>query len=741
MVKSRPRQAPKRFAMETLITEFAARYPFDLDDFQLEAIRELAKGRSVLVAAPTGTGKTVVAEFAVFLALREGLRAFYTAPIKALSNQKFRDFQNQYGRELVGLMTGDIVENPDAQVVVMTTEVLRNMLLQTPEELGKVGIVVFDEIHYLADPERGTTWEEAIICLPKHIQLVCLSATVSNAAELAEWVGRVHRPISLVFHNERAVPLEHYYFYKGRLHKFLTAEGRVVRTFPGVGGEYRRRNRNGKPAPEPSPVEVLTALRSEGLLPAIYFLFSRRATEEAAEAAAQRSFFPVGETGFAGRRQVEAVVADYLDRLAPEDRRLAQVVKLTRCLERGVAFHHAGLLPLLKVMVEELFNAGLIGAVFATDTLALGVNMPAKTVVIGEFTKYDGETRRTLTPNEYQQMTGRAGRRGLDERGHSVILYSPWVAFEEVLEVATAPLYPVASAFRVRYNTILNLWLRAVETGFTGRQAVKRIEWLLESSFRQFQLERQLRRLEEELAEISDGTPETRRARRLTRAIDRLPLRQNQAMLRSAIRTLRQFGYVQDHYVTDKGLMLADIFDPNGLVIVEALYNGHLDHLEPLELAEVLSWFAFDRDTYFFNRLGLPPHLRQLRRELDRLQRQVIAAEERNGLVLTPGFTPRFWGVVLAWGQGEPLAALVDRTGLPEGDLILAINKTLDLMRQVRDMVQHNLALMPALGPSLLDRLQTAEVTLRRGILEQSLRAMDPRAAETARVGAAGSTR
>jgi ATP-dependent RNA helicase HelY len=730
MLKSRPCKAPKPSAMDALIAEFAARYPFNLDKFQLEAIGELANRRSVLVAAPTGTGKTVVAEFAVFMALREGQRAFYTTPIKALSNQKFRDFRDQYGADLVGLMTGDIVENPDGQVVIMTTEVLRNMLLQTPEELEKVGIVVFDEVHYLADPERGTTWEEAIICLPKHIQLVCLSATVSNAAELAEWISRVHRPISLVFHNERAVPLEHYFFFKGKLHRFLTADGRVVRMFPGVGGEYRRRNRSGKPAPEPTPVEVLTSLRSEGMLPAIYFLFSRRATEEAAGAAAQRSFFPTR----GARRRVEEVVADYLGRLAPEDRRLAQVVKLTGCLERGVAFHHAGLLPLLKVMVEELFNAGLLGAVFATDTLALGINMPAKTVVIGEFTKYDGESRRILTPNEYQQMTGRAGRRGMDEQGYSVILYSPWVAFEEILEVATAPLYPVESAFRVRYNTILNLWLRAG----TDRQALRRIEWLLDSSFRQFQLERQLRVLEEELAEVTDNSPQTRRARRLVQEIDRLPLRQNQAMLRSAIRTLRQFGYVQAHYVTDKGMMLADIFDPNGLVIVEALYNGYFDRLESLELAEVLSWFAFDRDTYFFNRLSLPAHLRQLRRHLDRLQQQVIAAEERNGLVLTPGFTPRFWGVVLAWGQGEPLSTLVDRTGLPEGDLILAINKTLDLMRQVRDMVQHNLALIPAIGPGLLERLQTADLTLRRGILEQSLRAMDPRPAEPHVIGAAG---
>jgi ATP-dependent RNA helicase HelY len=730
MLKSRPCKAPKPSAMDALIAEFAARYPFNLDKFQLEAIGELANRRSVLVAAPTGTGKTVVAEFAVFMALREGQRAFYTTPIKALSNQKFRDFRDQYGADLVGLMTGDIVENPDGQVVIMTTEVLRNMLLQTPEELEKVGIVVFDEVHYLADPERGTTWEEAIICLPKHIQLVCLSATVSNAAELAEWISRVHRPISLVFHNERAVPLEHYFFFKGKLHRFLTADGRVIRMFPGVGGEYRRRNRSGKPAPEPTPVEVLTSLRSEGMLPAIYFLFSRRATEEAAGAAAQRSFFPTR----GARRRVEEVVADYLGRLAPEDRRLAQVVKLTGCLERGVAFHHAGLLPLLKVMVEELFNAGLLGAVFATDTLALGINMPAKTVVIGEFTKYDGESRRILTPNEYQQMTGRAGRRGMDEQGYSVILYSPWVAFEEILEVATAPLYPVESAFRVRYNTILNLWLRAG----TDRQALRRIEWLLDSSFRQFQLERQLRVLEEELAEVTDNSPQTRRARRLVQEIDRLPLRQNQAMLRSAIRTLRQFGYVQAHYVTDKGMMLADIFDPNGLVIVEALYNGYFDRLESLELAEVLSWFAFDRDIYFFNRLSLPAHLRQLRRHLDRLQQQVIAAEERNGLVLTPGFTPRFWGVVLAWGQGEPLSTLVDRTGLPEGDLILAINKTLDLMRQVRDMVQHNLALIPAIGPGLLERLQTADLTLRRGILEQSLRAMDPRPAEPHVIGAAG---
>src|SRR5437868_15077296 len=282
----------------SLITEFRSRYPFPLDPFQEEAIAHLAHAESAMVAAPTGTGKTVVAEFGVFWASRKGFKVMYTTPIKALSNQKFRDLREQYGAEKVGLLTGDIIENRDGQIMVMTTEVLRNMLLQTPSELWDVGCIIFDEIHYLADPERGTTWEESIIMCPKYIQLVCLSATVNNAPEIAEWISRTHQPIHLITHLQRSVPLSLYYFLDGQLQLVINAKGQQVADF-NVGGETKRKafggrwrgpsleeDRPPRERPEPSPREVVESLERTDLLPAIYFMFSRRDREAPAEVCA-----------------------------------------------------------------------------------------------------------------------------------------------------------------------------------------------------------------------------------------------------------------------------------------------------------------------------------------------------------------------------------------------------------------------------------------------------------------------
>src|SRR4051794_22581007 len=281
-----------------LVEEFKKHYPFPLDAFQEEAITFLAADESVMVAAPTGTGKTVVAEFGVFRAARKGFKVMYTTPIKALSNQKFRDLREQYG-EAVGLLTGDIIENPDGTIIVMTTEVLRNMLLQTPSALWDVGCIIFDEIHYLADPERGTTWEESIIMCPKYVQLVCLSATVTNAPEIAEWISRTHRPLLLITHLQRAVPLSLYYFLDGQLQLVINERGQQIADF-NVGGEVRRKQQGGRwrgpaleddaPAPrerqEPSPREIVETLEKADLLPAIFFLFSRRDCEAAAEVCA-----------------------------------------------------------------------------------------------------------------------------------------------------------------------------------------------------------------------------------------------------------------------------------------------------------------------------------------------------------------------------------------------------------------------------------------------------------------------
>ncbi len=933
-------------------------------------MRILDGGRSVMVAAPTGTGKTVVAEFAIFLAHSQGLRSIYTAPIKALSNQKFRDLRNQYGED-VGLLTGDIVENPKGQILVMTTEVLRNMLVQRPRVLDDVGCVIFDEIHYLADPERGTAWEESIILAPSHVQLVCLSATVSNAQEMADWISAVHRPIDLVFHGERTVPLEQYYFLQNKLHRVIDAHGRRVANFSGVGGEYRKRGiqrgRGGRPAPGPAPrgkgrpgddlqqetdpVDIVRALQKGSLLPAIYFVFSRKDTERVA---AELSFVNLVDNR--QRRQVLDRAEEYLAKLEPVDRGLEQVQSLERVLRAGIAFHHAGMLPILKVLVEDLFAEGLLPVVVATDTLAMGVNLPAKTVVIGEMTKFDGESRRLLIPNEYTQMPGRAGRRGLDQRGIAVVPYSPWVGFDEAFAIAQGELHPVRSGFAIRYNTLLNLW---------NSYGEDQIVALFSNSLREFQVDAHLRALQGELQEIDaeigeisgghvsldevrqydydrkslhearkdlrraedhllrvrrriddtpfgldrgeverllrslepgtpvflrdgrwaiavrpgpflngviglflighqvvelkaygevldipavkggptgDGepTPAARRTphaaptavtlpdallaadgpvddvRKLVskgewaalrkrvlqaerpevpaqwaaqrQAIDeayagelgaaqrqvadvherierlqaslqanhvhRCPERKEHEQVLYRLRDLetdrRQvnkelqlvmeekhtrtreivenlvgvlvaFGYIRRGALTDKAQVLKDIFASNGLVICEAIDRGLLDQLPPAELVEVISWFAYDRDVSFPNRLDLPSRVWNVRQQLDRLQQQVFRTENDFHTFISTGASPYYFGVTYGWCRGWTFDRLLDAVNLTEGDIVATLNKTLDLMRQVR----HALRNSPR-GPNLIPKLEEGERLIRRGIVEQCFSALSP---------------
>jgi len=497
---SESRTTPSDARTDAAIDQFAAFYPFPLDAFQRDAIRTLLHGDSVMVAAPTGSGKTIVAEFGIYQALRGTGRVLYTAPIKALSNQKFRDLRTVYGGE-VGLLTGDVSENRNARIIVMTTEILRNMLLQSPWELEDVDCIIFDEIHYLADPDRGTTWEESIILCPDHARLICLSATVSNADEIAAWISRTHRPIRLITHYERAVPLALYYFHNGKMHLVIDGDGRQVKDFPQTGGELRRqaargglRRRPGERATpemdEPQPREIVDALAASDLLPAIYFLFSRNDCQSFAERLAVMRPHLVGERQVA---LIEQTMAAILAGLRPEDRELEQVRVITDLARKGIGFHHAGLLPILKQLVEVLFTRGLMEVVFATDTLALGVNMPARTVVVGRMSKWDGRRRRALIPNEFQQMAGRAGRRGMDKLGSVVVPYSPWFTFHETLEIATGELHPVRSAFAVRYNTVLNLW---------DPPHGERVRAMLQQSLDQFQSSQRIRDIEEEIIEL-----------------------------------------------------------------------------------------------------------------------------------------------------------------------------------------------------------------------------------------------
>ena len=461
---------------------------FNPDPFQRQACDAIDDGASVLVAAPTGSGKTFIAEHAIKKALAEGRRAFYTAPIKALSNQKFRDFQVEFGPENVGLLTGDTSLNSEAPILVMTTEVLRNMIYAASAALDELSYVVLDEVHFLQDEYRGPVWEEVIIHLPMEVTLVCLSATVSNASEVAAWLTTVRGDTRAIVETTRPVALEHHHaFYDkatGQTRLIPTLEG--TRTNPRLkkvladdttnrprhGGAQSRRS--GRVGP-PSRTEVVEELQRNDMLPAIFFIFSRNQCDEAAKACRRNalSFVNAGEI-----RRIRAIADRYAERLTQEERIALDFDGFVDLMSAGIAPHHAGLVPAFKEMVEEAFTEGLLKVVFATETLAVGINMPARTVVIDKLTRYTGERHVPLKTSDFTQLTGRAGRRGIDHIGHAVTLWSPFVSIDEVARFATNRTFNLTSAFRPTYNMTVNL----VRT-----HSEREVRHLLNLSFAQFQ--------------------------------------------------------------------------------------------------------------------------------------------------------------------------------------------------------------------------------------------------------------
>lgn len=552
------------------VEEFAARYPFGLDPFQSEAVAALAQGEGVLVAAPTGAGKTVVGEFAAHLALATGTRCFYTTPIKALSNQKYADLVARYGAASIGLLTGDTSRNGDAPVVVMTTEVLRNMLYTEAAgsaRLDSLGYVVMDEVHYLADRQRGAVWEEVIIHLPQHVRLVSLSATVSNAEEFAEWLVTVRGHTRVIVSEHRPVPLFQHVLADRTLHDLFVdqpsgldpgvpafsrrgpgpngrgaAPGSVGGATPGSRpgartGEARtaeartgdiagagaaaggravnpdllrlareesravyergrgpRSSRPGRPGAgngngngngagrrrsgPPNRPDVIVRLDRAGLLPAILFVFSRVGCDAAVTSCIQAG---LRLTSPDEQREIREHVRARTAGVPQADLAVLGYWQWLEGLERGIAAHHAGMLPTFKEVVEELFVRGLVRAVFATETLALGINMPARTVVLERLTKFNGQTRADITPGEYTQLTGRAGRRGIDVEGHAVVLWQSGLDPLALAGLASTRTYPLKSSFRPSYNMAVNL---------VGRLGAERARTVLESSFAQFQADK-----------------------------------------------------------------------------------------------------------------------------------------------------------------------------------------------------------------------------------------------------------
>jgi ATP-dependent RNA helicase HelY len=478
--------------------EFAAGLPFPLDDFQQQAIEGLEDGESVLVAAPTGSGKTVVAEFACWLALQTGAKCFYTTPLKALSNQKFGDLVALHHARNVGLLTGDNSINGEAPLVVMTTEVLRNMLYENSRTLQGLRWVVLDEVHYLQDPYRGAVWEEVLIHLPPEVRVVCLSATVSNVEEFGEWLRTLRGDTRVVVERERPVELRNLVMVGEDLLLLLGEDGRVNPELAqawerGIAASarqrYQRRGQHRGPRDPytPARVEVATKLEHENMLPAINFIFSRAGCDEAVAACIRAGVHLTTPTE--GERIVEfaQLRAATLDQ---EDLRALQFTTFLDALERGVASHHAGILPIFKETVEELFALGLLKLVFATETLSLGINMPARTVVIERLSKFTGERHELLTPTDYTQLTGRAGRRGIDELGFGVTLFNPWVSLDKLASLATVRAFPLRSSFRPSYNMAVNL-VRKYDPETAAH--------LLNSSFAQFVTDKNVVRWEREL--------------------------------------------------------------------------------------------------------------------------------------------------------------------------------------------------------------------------------------------------
>ncbi|MCP9208778.1 DEAD/DEAH box helicase [Streptomyces sp. NEAU-Y11] len=591
----------------TALAPFREMYDFALDEFQIEACKALESGKGVLVAAPTGSGKTIVGEFAVHLALTQGRKCFYTTPIKALSNQKYADLVKRYGADKVGLLTGDNSVNSEAPVVVMTTEVLRNMLYAGSQSLLGLGYVVMDEVHYLSDRFRGAVWEEVIIHLPASVTLVSLSATVSNAEEFGDWLDTVRGDTEVIVSEHRPVPLWQHVLAGRRMYDLfeekngqegdrggrrevnpdLVRLARMENSRPGFGRDKRR----GRPVREadrererrqrsriwtPGRAEVIDRLDAEGLLPAITFIFSRAGCESAVQ---QCLYAGLRLNDDAARAQVRSIVEERTAGIPDEDLHVLGYFEWLEGLERGIAAHHAGMLPTFKEVVEELFTRGLVKAVFATETLALGINMPARSVVLEKLVKWNGEQHADITPGEYTQLTGRAGRRGIDVEGHAVVLWQRAMDPAALAGLAGTRTYPLRSSFKPSYNMAVNL------VSQFGRH---RSRELLETSFAQFQadkavvgISRQVQRNEEGLEGYRDSMTchlgdfdEYARLRRELKdregELARQGVAQRRAAAAVALEKLRPGDVI--HVPTGKFAGLALVLDPG---LPAGRSNGH----------------------------------------------------------------------------------------------------------------------------------------------------------------------
>ncbi|MBI2138031.1 DEAD/DEAH box helicase [Candidatus Woesearchaeota archaeon] len=600
-----------------------------LDKFQEDAIHSLEKGNSVVVSAPTGSGKTLIANYLIDVSLKANKKVIYTAPIKALSNQKFKEFKRLYGLGKVGLMTGDLVIDSQAPVLIMTTEIYRNMVLIKDKQIDDVHAVIFDEVHYINDVERGYVWEESLIFSPSHVRFLCLSATIPNAKELSSWIAAIKgHAVDTVINDHRVVPLEHK-FYDVELGIASLQEIEKACRNPHANYVFERGRKKKVRIPSPSHVDLIGDLADN--IPCLYFIFSREGTEDKAFELFKRRPYPFS-------REIAVIMADELSRAPPEINRIEATKLLRQMLPRQIAFHHAGMLPALKNLVEDLFGKGLIKVLFATETFAVGINMPAKTVCFDSLRKYDGISHRYLNTKEYFQMAGRAGRRGIDTHGLVVSMVNRQMAdFEKIKKITAKDSDPIYSQFKLGVNTVLNM---------LNLHSPEENEIILRQSFMAYQFQVRGRKLD------------------------------MHTRFMNMVKRLERAGYLANGRLNEKGLFASKIYSEE-ILTTELFGTGMVKEFDDFQLMLLLAVIVYEprvKDRFYAPKsypkvsaikdiVGRNPELRRNRKFdcLPALASLIEPCYDRKGFF-----------------------DIIELSTLSEGDIIRLFGQMLDRIQQIR---------------------------------------------------------
>lgn len=607
---------------------------FTLDPFQEEAINAIENNFSVVVSAPTGSGKTLIADYIIEKHKDDPKRIIYTAPIKALSNQKYKDFCKEYGERAVGLMTGDVVINPTAKVVIMTTEIYRNMAISKDADLGDVAYVIFDEIHYINDIERGYVWEESIIYSSSTVRFLCLSATIPNAPEFSNWIQAIKKhTVKTVISTKRNVPL-HHLFYDFELGVTTLEKIKEVVEIPSYHKVMKRNKGKRERVPEPHHVDLIRELGIDKL-PCLFFSFSRKDCQLKAVELARKNLF----------QRDSRILPLFNKKLqhAPSDiNKLSSVMMLKETLSQGIAFHHAGLLPLVKEAIEELFGQGLIKVLYATETFAVGINMPAKTVCFDSLRKYDGISFRSLNTKEYFQIAGRAGRRGIDSIGYVVsMIFRPAFNYREVKRLTTKDVEPIQSQFKLSVNTVLNL---------IHQHTPEEIEKILRLSFFSYQ--------------------------KFGEDYEKVPTQVLLARYNSLVRKLEKLGYVKERALTSKGVFSSKIF-ADEITMGELFATSFVDELDEYQILLLLACLVYEpREMNEFRKQYKEEKLHLLKQKLGQVE---SLAKEKKFLqlyVMTTLIYPIY--------QGKSFFDVLQATNLLEGDLIRFYGQIMDRLGQIK---------------------------------------------------------